>query len=132
MAVRVEPAREVGRVRCRMGARPAEPISRGEEQDLQLRLAALGYETWYEPAMATRHHVPPERLSEEYFAAQLRVRASEELADAGGRARALVRFLRLAARYVVAHVAGSRAARTTARLELIYGWNLLRAPAARS
>jgi glycosyltransferase involved in cell wall biosynthesis len=127
MTVRTDVARELGGFDLSFGTRPEAPMDRGEEQELQRRLAAAGYDTWYEPTVVARHYVPAERLSEEYFAAQLRVRAAAEADEAGGPLRVLDRLLRAAARYALAHASGRAERRTLARLELTYGWNLFRA-----
>ena len=67
MSVRVDVVRELGGFDTQFGSRPESPMDRGEDQDLQRRLAAVGYETWYEPSMVAHHYVPPERLTEAYF-----------------------------------------------------------------
>ena len=87
MSVRVDVVRELGGFDTQFGSRPESPMDRGEDQDLQRRLAAVGYETWYEPSMVAHHYVPPERLTEAYFEAQLRTRAKAEAREAGGPAR---------------------------------------------
>jgi glucosyl-dolichyl phosphate glucuronosyltransferase len=130
MSVRAEAVRALGGFDPGIGSRPSCPVDRGEDQDLQRRLAAHGYEIRYAPTMVAHHYVPPERLSEAYFAAQLRARAGAEAKEAGGPVRVLERFARSAAKYLLAHVGGGSARRTLARLELAYGWSLLRARAA--
>jgi glucosyl-dolichyl phosphate glucuronosyltransferase len=125
MTVRVDAVRTVGGFDPNLGSRPESPQDRGEEQDLQRRLAEAGYETWYEPTIVARHYVPAERVSEEYFAAQLRTRAAAEAREVGG-PHVFDRFVRAALRYVLGRFAGPNR-RTLSRLELTYGWNLLRA-----
>ena len=127
MSVRVDVVRELGGFDTQFGSRPESPMDRGEDQDLQRRLAAVGYETWYEPSMVAHHYVPPERLTEAYFEAQLRTRAKAEAREAGGPARVLDRFVRSAIRYALEDGRASR--RTLARLELTYGWSVIRARA---
>ncbi len=129
MTVRADIVRGMGGFNAGIGSRPECPMDRGEDQDLQRRLAAAGYEIWYEPGMVAHHYVPPERLTEDYFATQLRTRARSEVSEAGGPIRVLDRFARSALRYALAHVGGGSARRTLARLELTYGWSLVRARA---
>jgi glucosyl-dolichyl phosphate glucuronosyltransferase len=129
MSVRADVVRGLGGFDTQFGSRPESPMDRGEDQDLQRRLAAMGYETWYEPSMVAHHYVSPERLTEAYFEAQLRTRAKAEAREAGGPTRVLNRFLRSAIRYVLAWVDGRASRRTLARLELTYGWSVIRARA---
>ncbi|MEO8291387.1 MAG: glycosyltransferase, partial [Gaiellaceae bacterium] len=64
-SVRVEAVREVGGFDPGRGLRPEAPLDRGEEEDVQRRLAAAGWEVWYEPAARVRHLIPADRLTEE-------------------------------------------------------------------
>jgi glucosyl-dolichyl phosphate glucuronosyltransferase len=67
MSVRVEPTLAVGGFDPERGSRPAAPFDRGEEEELQRRLAGAGWEVWYEPEAVVRHLVPPERLTQAFF-----------------------------------------------------------------
>ena len=109
-SVRVEPALALGGFDPARGVRPADPLDRGEEEDLQRRLARHGLETWYEPAAVARHLVPPERLTEDYFANAFRARGRAEARGGAGRAGALATLARGAARYAVLRAKGDPAA----------------------
>ena len=89
MSIRVQPALSLGGFDPDRGVRPEDPSDRGEEEELQRRFAEAGFETWYEPAAAALHLVPPERVTEDYFADAFRARGrSEARAGKGQRPRA--------------------------------------------
>lgn len=67
MSLRREAALEVGGFDPARGSRPGVPFERGEEEELQRRLAAAGWEIWYEPTATTHHLLPPERLTKQAF-----------------------------------------------------------------
>jgi glucosyl-dolichyl phosphate glucuronosyltransferase len=125
MSVRVDLAVDAGGFDQGLGARPEARFARGEEQDLQRRLADRGYDVVYEPGALAYHCIPAERLSEKHFRVQLQAHASSDAAAHGRRIEALHRLARGSARYALAAVAGDAAARTVARLSLSYGWALL-------
>jgi glycosyltransferase involved in cell wall biosynthesis len=87
MSIRTEPALALGGFDPDRGIRPDDPSDRGEEEELQRRLARAGFETWYEPAATALHLVPPERLTEDYFADAFRARGRAEARGGSGRAR---------------------------------------------
>jgi glucosyl-dolichyl phosphate glucuronosyltransferase len=67
MSVRREAALEVGGFDAERGSRPVAPFDRGEEEELQRRLASAGWEIVYEPTAGVRHLLPPERLTKQAF-----------------------------------------------------------------
>ena len=126
MSIRVEPALSIGGFDPNRGVRPHDPSDRGEEEELQRRLAQAGFETWYEPAATALHLVPPERLTEDYFADAFRARGRSEARAGKGRARGLAVLGRGAARYLALE-ALRRPEAPTARFTCAYGWALLTA-----
>jgi glucosyl-dolichyl phosphate glucuronosyltransferase len=67
MSLRREAALDVGGFDPARGSRPGVPFERGEEEELQRRLAAAGWEIWYEPTATARHLLAPERLTKQAF-----------------------------------------------------------------
>lgn len=67
MSLRVKAALEVGGFDAGRGTRPDARYERGEEEDVQRRLAEAGWEVWYEPSVVVRHLVPRERLTKPFF-----------------------------------------------------------------
>jgi glucosyl-dolichyl phosphate glucuronosyltransferase len=124
MSIRTEPALALGGFDPDRGIRPDDPSDRGEEEELQRRLARAGFETWYEPAATALHLVPPERLTEDYFADAFRARGRAEARGGSGRARGLAMLGRGLARYG-ALTALRRPEAPTARFTCAYGWALL-------
>lgn len=129
-SLRVEPAQELGGFDTSRGARPEAPLARGEEEDIQRRLAAAGWEIWYEPGAGVRHLIPPERLTEEFFMTAFRARGRAEAARGASRARGLEALGRGLARYVLLR-ARRRPEAVTARFTCAYGWSLLTGRRAR-
>jgi hypothetical protein len=125
MSVRVEPALSAGGFDPNRGVRPDDPSDRGEEEELQRRLAQAGFETWYEPAAVAVHLVPPERLTEDYFTNAFRSRGRRDAHSGAGRIGALASLGRGTARYVVLRVEGDPSA-LTAKFTCAYGWARLR------
>ena len=124
MSIRVQPALSLGGFDPDRGVRPEDPSDRGEEQELQRRFAEAGFETWYEPAAAALHLVPPERVTEDYFADAFRARGRSEARGGKGRARGLATLGRGLVRYG-ALAALRRPEAPTARFTCAYGWALL-------
>jgi glucosyl-dolichyl phosphate glucuronosyltransferase len=131
MSIRVESALALGGFEPGRGVRPDEPSDRGEEEELQRRFAQAGFETWYEPAAAALHLVPPERLTEEYFADAFRARGRAEARSGKGRARALAPLGRGLARYAALRVL-RRPEAPAARFISAYGWSLMTSPRGKS
>ena len=125
MSIRLEPALSLGGFDADRGVRPADPSDRGEEEELQRRFARAGFETWYEPAAAAVHLVPPERLTEEYFAQAFRARGAASARGGAGTLGALPILVRGVARY--AYLRARRNPRApTAKFTCIYAWARLR------
>lgn len=127
MSVRVEASLAAGGFDPELGARPNAQFGRGEEQDLQRRLVAQGYQVWYDPDVVVHHYVPAERLSESHFRDQLRAHALVDAADGRGRGAAVHGLARSSARYALARARRDREDAAVARLGLAYAWALLRA-----
>lgn len=139
MSFRLAAVQEVGGFDVNLGARPDAPHGRDEEGELQHRLAAAGWEVWYEPAAAVDHLIGPDRLTPAYFRDAFRKQGLRMLEGRppyeGSRrisalpmlARAVVLLPMLAravVRYVVLRLIGSPAA-VTATFTLARGWSLL-------
>jgi hypothetical protein len=124
MSIRVQAALSLGGFDPDLGVRPEDHSDRGEEEELQRRFAEAGFETWYEPAAAALHLVPPERVTEDYFADAFRARGRSEARGGKGRARGLATLGRGLARYG-ALTALRRPEAPTARFTCAYGWALL-------
>jgi glycosyltransferase involved in cell wall biosynthesis len=124
MSIRTEPALALGGFDPDRGIRPDDPLDRGEEEELQRRLARAGFETWYEPTATALHLVPPERLTEDYFADAFRARGRAEARAGSGRARGLATLGGGLARYGTL-TALRRPEAPTARFTCAYGWALL-------
>ena len=121
LSVRASAVTEIGGFDVAMGARPAAPFDRGEDDDLQRRLTAAGWELWYEPQIAVDHLVPAQRLTTEYFRAAHRQRALRELGNGSARWRALPRLGREGMRYALYRSLG-RAEAESAAFGLVYSW----------
>jgi glycosyltransferase involved in cell wall biosynthesis len=130
-SVRVEPVRELGGFDPRRGVRPEAPLARGEEEDLQRRLAAGGWEVWYEPAARVRHLIPAERLTQDFFAEAFRARGRTEALAPGRTWRGLAAVVRGGARYGTLRALG-RPQAPAARFTCSYGWALLTASGPRA
>ncbi|MGI8607035.1 MAG: glycosyltransferase family 2 protein [Gaiellaceae bacterium] len=124
LSVRASAVNEIGVFDVTIGARPAAPLGRGEEDDFQRRLAAADWELWYEPAIVVDHLVPPQRLTTGYFRAAHRQRALRELGDGDTRWRALPRLGREGARYALYRSVG-RPEAESAVFGLVYAWTRL-------
>ncbi len=124
LSVRASAVTDVGGFDVTLGARPAAPFDRGEDDDLQRRLAATGWQLWYEPRIAVDHLVPPQRLTTEYFRAAYRQRALRELGNGAARWRAVPRLGREGARYALYRSLG-RAEAESAAFGLVYSWTRL-------
>jgi glucosyl-dolichyl phosphate glucuronosyltransferase len=72
----------------------------GEEEDIQDRLAAQGWEIVYEPAAYVDHVIPPERVGKPFFFAFYRQQAILDLGRGRSRLPALYTVVRQGLRYV--------------------------------
>ena len=129
-SVRVRAALEIGGFDPDRGLRPSFPFDRGEEEDLQRRLAAAGWTIWYEPAAEIHHLVPAERLTPEYFRTFFRNRGLANAAHGRSRVSALPVLARSAARYAVLRARRDPLA-FTARLTWTQAWTVLTARRSR-
>lgn len=125
ISVRVEPVVALGGFDPERGLRPSGPADRGEEEELQRRLAAAGYEVWYEPRALVRHLVPERRLTESFFADAFRARGRADARDGADRLEALAILGRGAARYAVLRARRDPRA-PTAKFTCAYAWARLR------
>jgi glycosyltransferase involved in cell wall biosynthesis len=125
MSALADACREVGGFDPTIGARPEDPFDRGDEEEIQRRFAAAGWEVWYEPAAVVDHFIPTGRVSANHFREVFRNEAERRLAAGGSRRPAWVRLLRSSVRYVLARGRGDKAEATFATFGLTYGWALL-------
>lgn len=107
-------------VRARL---PLSTARSGEEQNLQDRLAAGGWEIWYEPAAAIDHLIPAARLTQRFFLDYHRQRAVLALGRGRSRTSALRILVRESARYVLFRLRRDPRA-TTATFGLAGAWTL--------
>ena len=124
MSFRLSAVQEVGGFDVKVGARPDAPYGRDEEEELQHRLAAAGWEVWYEPAAVVDHLIGPDRVTPAYFRAAYRNHGLRMIEKGSRRISALPVLARAIARYVVLRLIRSPAA-VTATFTLAYGWSLL-------
>jgi glucosyl-dolichyl phosphate glucuronosyltransferase len=124
MSFRLAAVQEVGGFDEKVGARPDAPYGRDEEEELQHRLAAAGWEVWYEPAAAVDHLIGPDRVTTAYFRAAFRKQGLRMIDRGSRRISALPVLARAIARYVVLRLIRSPAA-VTATFTLARGWSLL-------
>lgn len=102
---------------------PLSTARSGEEQKLQDRLAAAGWEIWYEPAAAIDHLIPATRLTERFFVDYHRQQAALALGRGRSRRPAVRALLKQSARYVVYSLRRDPRART-ATFRLAGAWTL--------
>lgn len=124
MSVRFSAFRSVGGFDVRHGSRPEAPWARGEEEELQRRLASAGWETWYEPRLLVFHRIPAERASPASFRALFRNSGLQELYEGTPRMSAIAILLRAIARYAWLR-ARRRPEAETATFTLARGWTIL-------
>jgi hypothetical protein len=98
----------------------------GEEEDLQRRVVAAGYEVWYEPAAAVAHRVGSDRLNEAFFRRFFRQKGVLEAASGRPRLAAVPVLVRSAARLLLLTLA-RRPEAPTATFTLCYALGLLTA-----
>ena len=131
MSLRVDAALGVGGFDPDRGSRPSVPFERGgEEEELQERLVAAGWEIWYEPAAAIDHLIPAERLTRTFFRKFFRQRGLVEAFRGRRRIEALPMLARSSARYVVLRALGHPHAET-AVFTWLHAWTLLTARRSR-
>jgi glucosyl-dolichyl phosphate glucuronosyltransferase len=99
----------------------------GEEQEIQARLTAAGWEIWYEPGAAVDHIVPAERVAEQFFYDFFRHQAVLTLRRGRPRKPAVAALAREAARFVLLGVRRDPRA-TSAKFRLAGAWLLATGP----
>jgi glycosyltransferase involved in cell wall biosynthesis len=95
----------------------------GEEQGIQDRLIAAGWEIWYEPRAAVDHIVPAERVAERFFYDFFRQQAVLTLRRGRPRKPAVAMLAREAVRFMLFAVRRDPRA-TSARFRLAGAWLL--------
>jgi glycosyltransferase involved in cell wall biosynthesis len=103
----------------------------GEEEDLQRRLAAAGYEVWYEPAAAVEHRVASDRLNKRFFRRFFWQKGMLAAASGTSRSAAVPVLLRATPRLALLTIARRREA-PTATFTIWFGWGLLRGSRTKS
>jgi len=69
LVVRREALEDSGWIEAgRMLGRVGKVLSAGDDSEISLRIRAAGWELWYEPAMRTKHVMPPGRMEPAYLA----------------------------------------------------------------
>jgi glucosyl-dolichyl phosphate glucuronosyltransferase len=127
MSVRVEAANQVGEFDETLGPRPGQVISasRGEEEEFQDRLAAAGWEVWYEPSAQIRHRIAPERLRASYFRQTYKRAAVLDLQAGKYRAAGAFAVLKAVARLPRALIQPGRGDLVLATFDATYGFTRL-------
>lgn len=127
MSLRVDAVRAVGGFDLTLGPRPGVAFGRDEEEDLQNRLQAHGFEIWWEPQVAVHHHLPATRLEPAYFKAFMQSQAQRQArkGDITIR-RAAYRSARTALRFLLAELHSDGPQSTEARISLSYWASALR------
>jgi hypothetical protein len=125
--LRADAVRKVGGFDLALGPRPEVAFGRDEEEELQDRLQADGFEIWWEPAASVHHHLPAKRLEPAHFEAFMRSQGSR-YAEAGGDTvvGAGYRLARTGMRYGLAALLRDADHRTEARISLAYRASVFR------
>jgi GT2 family glycosyltransferase len=105
LSVRTDATLGAGGFDEQRGVRPEAPFDRGEEEDLQRRLAAAGFEMRYEPEALVHHLVPPERLTESFFLRCFRERGRLDAARGRSRREGALALARAVPRGIVLELA---------------------------
>jgi glucosyl-dolichyl phosphate glucuronosyltransferase len=116
----------VGGFDAALGATPARPWARGEEEELQRRLALAGWQVVYDPRLVVEHRVGAERSTAASFRTAFRNSGLVAVHDGASRISALPILLRASARYAVLR-ALRRPSAPTAVFTLVRGWTILTA-----
>lgn len=127
MSLRLDALQAVGGFDLAFGPRPGFQFGRDEEEELQHRLQAGGFEIWWEPEATVQHHLPAARLEPAYFRSFMRSQAHRH-ATAGNITvgRAVYRSARTALRYLLAELLLDAPRSTEARINLSYWTSALR------
>jgi glucosyl-dolichyl phosphate glucuronosyltransferase len=127
MSVRVAAAVEIGGFDPVRGIRPEALGDAGEEEDLQRRLAAAGYEVWYEPIAGVQHLVPATWLTAAHLRRKVRGRALGEARRGARRSSGLALLVRASYRCALALLRARPASAIEASLGIVRGWTLVTA-----
>ena len=131
MSVRRQAALEVGGFDELRGVRPSAPLGRGEEEHIQRRMAARGWQIWYEPSAIVHHQLPARRTTLQYFRQTFREAARGAARQGATRRRASIRLAVSLSRFAAALVLVKRDDVARASLQVAYAWTLLTTPRAR-
>lgn len=127
MSLRVDAVHELGGFDLTLGPRPGTAFGRDEEEELQHRLQANGFEIWWEPEASVHHHLPIARLEPAYFRSFMRSQARRHaLAGNITVGQAAYGSARTAVRYLLARLLGDVPQHTEARISLSYWASALR------
>ena len=125
MSVRVAPALEVGGFDPTLGPGPEQTFRHGsrygEEEELQDRLAAAGWEIWYEPSAAIRHRLTPDRVRAAYFRQAYRLAGQLDVQAGKGRAAGGLSVLKAALRVPRALIRPGHGEIALASFDFTYG-----------
>jgi glucosyl-dolichyl phosphate glucuronosyltransferase len=130
MSVRRQAALEVGGFDELRGLRPAAPLARGEEEDLQRRMAARGWAVWYEPSAIVTHRLPARRTTPRYFRRAFREAARAAKHQGMPRRLASLRLAVSLSRLAAALLLLKRDEVARASLHVAYAWTLVTSPRA--
>ena len=125
MSLRVAATLDVGGFDPRLGIRPEAPDDDGEEEELQRRLVAAGYEIWYEPTAGVQHLLPTERLTPALLRRKVRGRTRGHARRGASRLSGLSVLARAAAGCIRALLSGQRDAAIGASFGIVQGWILV-------
>lgn len=125
ISLRVAATLGVGGFDPRLGIRPEAPDDDGEEEELQRRLVAAGYEIWYEPAAGVQHLLPTERLTPARLRRKVRGRTRGHVRRGASRFLGLSVLVRAGAGFLRALLSGRRDAAIGASLGIVQGWTLV-------
>ena len=126
MSVRVGAALEVGGFNAAPSARGRSRRSvygsrYGEEEELQDRLAAAGWEIWYEPSAAILHRLTPDRVRAAYFRRAYRLAGQLDRQAGKGRAAGGLSLLKAGLRLPRALIRPGQGEIALASFDFAYG-----------
>jgi glycosyltransferase involved in cell wall biosynthesis len=122
ISMRREAVRAAGGFDERKGVRPEAPADRGEEEELQRRLAAKGWGTLYDPTIAVFHRIGRDRTNRRYFWRAFCEEGRASQRGGASRRGAAVRLAKALARLMVAAVALRGEDMTRASFSLTSAW----------
>jgi glucosyl-dolichyl phosphate glucuronosyltransferase len=125
ISLRVAATIGVGGFDPRLGIRPEAPDDAGEEEELQRRLVAAGYEIWYEPAAGVQHLLPTERVAPARLRRKVRGRTRGHARRGASRLLGLSVLARAGVGCLRALLSGRRDAAIGATFGIVRGWTLV-------